>query len=92
MDQLGDMRRGAFFFEERSGFIEDVVERVEERGRFLFSFPARKDRLDRLADRLDVGAIHGPCGAKVSWPLPLSHWPPPRSIWYSRSDTSLATQ
>ena len=32
----------------------------------------------------------GPMGAKLSQPLPLSHWPP-RSIWYSRSDTSFTT-
>ena len=35
--------------------------------------------------------IHGPIGAKVSHPLPLSHCPP-RSSWYSRSETSLTTQ
>ena len=33
----------------------------------------------------------GPIGPKVSQPLPLSHWPP-RSSWYSRSDTSLMVQ
>ena len=33
----------------------------------------------------------GPVGPKVSQPLPLSQVPP-RSIWYSRSETSLITQ
>jgi len=35
--------------------------------------------------------IHGPTGPKVSQPLPLSQVPP-RSSWYSRSETSLTTQ
>ena len=35
--------------------------------------------------------IQGPTGPKVSQPLPLSQVPP-RSIWYSRSLTSLTTQ
>jgi len=34
----------------------------------------------------------GPMGPKVSQPLPLSHWPPPRYSWYWRSETSLTTQ
>ena len=33
----------------------------------------------------------GPSGPKVSQPLPFIHWPP-RSIWYSRSETSLQMQ
>src|SRR3954469_16953060 len=34
---------------------------------------------------------HGPSGPKVGQPLPLVQVPP-RSSWYSRSDTSLQTQ
>ena len=33
----------------------------------------------------------GPSGPKVGQPLPFIHWPD-RSIWNSRSDTSLQTQ
>src|SRR6516164_2969676 len=34
----------------------------------------------------------GPSGPNVSQPFPLAHWPPERSIWKARSDTSLARQ
>src|SRR3546814_10596276 len=40
---------------------------------------------------LPIFTSHGPMGPKVSQPLPLSQVPP-RSIWYSRSDTSLTTR
>ena len=36
--------------------------------------------------------IQGPIGANVSQLFPLVHCPPGRSIWNSRSETSLTTQ
>ncbi len=35
-------------------------------------------------------SIHGPSGQCVSKIFPLIHWPPWRSRWWSRTETSLA--
>ena len=58
----------------------------EDMRRFFDQFVQNGDGQDTSS----VVTSQGPMGAKLSWPLPLSHWPP-RSICQARSDTSLAS-
>ena len=54
--------------------------------------PLTSSHMSRFCGSLISSLVtnHGPIGPKVSQPLPLFHWPPERSIWNSRSETSFA--
>ena len=58
--------------------------------RWRFS-PLTSSHMLRFCGSLTSSLVtnHGPIGPKVSQLLPLFHWPPLRSIWNTRSDTSL---
>src|SRR5689334_17842068 len=64
---------------------------VEPRWRFS---PLTSSHIDRFCGSLTSSLVtnQGPIGPKLSQPLPLFHWPPERSIWNTRSDTSFDTK
>ncbi len=83
----GSMTKNCEQYQTRCSQPNTMV-RVLPRWRFS---PFTSSHMFRLCGFLISSLVtnQGPIGPKVSQPLPLSHWPPERSIWKARSETSL---